>query len=70
MLDKLSPELRHLIILLFPVLITWATQEVPNWNLPLSVSALIAVVLSTLLLWFTGVTKQYGIGSKKETPNE
>ena len=66
MLDKLKPEWRHLIIIIVPVLIAWVTQEVPNWNLPLPVSGLIGVVASALLLWFTGVTKQYGVGKPKE----
>jgi MFS superfamily sulfate permease-like transporter len=68
MLDKLAPEWRHLIIILVPVLIAWVTQEIPNWNLPVSISALIGVVASALLLWFTGVTKQYGLF--KETSSE
>jgi hypothetical protein len=67
MLDKLAPEWRHLIIIIVPVLIAWVTQEIPNWHLPVSLSALIGVLASAILLWFTGVTKQYGLFS---TPKE
>lgn len=69
MLDNLKPEWRHLIIILVPVLITWITQEVPNWNLPLSISGLIGVLVTSIGLWFTSVTRQYGVGSKGETPD-
>jgi hypothetical protein len=66
MLDKLAPEWRHLVIIIVPVLIAWVTQEIPNWNLPVSLSALIGVLASAILLWFTGVTKQYGLFQNKE----
>lgn len=66
MLDRLKPEWRHLIIMIVPVLIAWATQAIPKWHLPVSVSALLGLIVATLGLWFTDVTRQYGVGKAKE----
>ena len=66
MLDKIAPYWRHLIIMLVPALIAWAVQAVPQWNIPVSLAALIGIVLTTLGLWFTSATRQYGAGKAQE----
>ena len=67
MLDKLSPEARHLMLLLIGALIAWASTELPMHLDPLPAS-LIGAFTTVVLAWLTPITKQYGIGSP-ETPD-
>lgn len=60
MLDKLSPQLRHTVILLVGGALGTVVQELPNYNLPPVVSSLLGVVLAQATLYFTKLTKQYG----------
>jgi hypothetical protein len=67
MLDKLSPEARHLMLLLIGALIAWASTELPVHLDPLAAS-LLGAFTTVALAWLTPLTKQYGIGAP-ETPD-
>jgi hypothetical protein len=60
MLDKLSPQLRHTLILTMGALLGVLTEELPNYNLPTMVAPFVGVLLTQLTLHFTKLTKQYG----------
>jgi hypothetical protein len=62
MLDKLSPEARHLMLLLIGALIAWASTELPTHLEPLPAS-LLGAFATVALAWLTPLTKQYGIGA-------
>jgi hypothetical protein len=67
MLDRLSPELRHLIlILLVPVLGYLSAELVPAWISDPILAGLAGVVLTALIAYFTPLTRQYGVGADKE----
>lgn len=67
MLDRLSPELRHLILmLLVPVLGYLSAELVPAWISDPILAGLAGVVLTALIAYFTPLTRQYGIGTDKE----
>ena len=68
MLDKLSPEARHLMLLLIGALIAWASTELPMHLEPLPAS-LLGAFTTVALAWLTPLTKQYGIGAP-ETPDK
>ena len=66
MLDRLSPELRHLILmLLVPVLGYISAQVVPAWISDPVLAGLAGVVLTALIAYFTPLTRQYGSGSSE-----
>jgi hypothetical protein len=66
MLDKLPPELRHLVLmLLVPVLGYVSAQVVPAWISDPVLAGLAGVVLTALIAYFTPLTRQYGVGSDK-----
>ena len=66
MLDKLSPEWRHLILmLLVPVLGFLAEKAVPAWITDPIVAGLVGVALTALLAYFTPLVRSYGVGSAK-----
>lgn len=62
MLDKLSPEARHLCLLLIGALIAWASTELPTHLDPLPAS-LLGAFTTVALAWLTPLTRQYGIGA-------
>ena len=64
MLDKLSPEARHLMLLLIGGVIAWASTELPTRLDPLAAS-LLGALTTAALAWLTPITRQYGIGEHK-----
>lgn len=62
MLDKLSPEARHLMLLLIGAGIAWASTELPMHLDPLAAS-LLGALTTAALAWLTPLTRQYGIGA-------
>ena len=68
MLDKLSPEARHLVLLLIGGLIAWASTELPTRLEPLPAS-LVGAFTTILLAWLTPLTRQYGIGAPDNDDN-
>lgn len=60
MLDKLTPEQRHLAILLIGGALGTITEQLPNLNLPAGVAQIVGAGLTWLALRFTNLTKQYG----------
>ena len=64
MLDKLSPEARHLMLLLIGAAIAWASTELPTKLDPLGAS-LLGALTTAALAWLTPLTRQYGIGAHK-----
>jgi hypothetical protein len=62
MLDKLSPEARHLMLLLIGAGIAWATTELPTHLDPLPAS-LVGAFTTAAIAWLTPLTRQYGIGA-------
>lgn len=64
MLDRLDPQLRHLILMvLVPVMAYLASDVVPQLGIHPLVAGLIGVVLAQLIAYFTTITRQYGVGS-------
>ena len=68
MLDKLSPEARHLVLLLIGGLIAWASTELPTRLEPLPAS-LVGAFTTILLAWLTPLTRQYGVGAPDNNDN-
>ena len=67
MLDKLSPEARHLMLLLIGAAIAWASTELPTKLDPLAAS-LLGALTTAALAWLTPLTRQYGVGAR-DTPD-
>jgi hypothetical protein len=71
MLDRLPAAARHLLFLLLPVLLAWASSDLlpvlegqfPEWGM-------IWAVVTQALLWATPLTRQYGAGSGKPGAHE
>lgn len=61
MLDRLSPQWRHALILLIGAVLTYASQELPN--VPADWRPLIGAAVGIGTLIFTPLTRQYGVGS-------
>ena len=61
-LDKLPAELRHGLILTAGALLTWAGTAVTS--LPSPLPEIGGVLISLAVLYYTGITKQYGVGKK------
>lgn len=71
MLDKLSPEIRHLILITFTALVTWAgTDFVPLVKDTPHYGPIMAVLLTTLITYLTPITRQYGVGSSDASDGE
>ena len=66
MLDALSPEARHLALLLLGALLAWGTATVPALGWDPLLASLAGAFLTAALAWFTPLTRQYGIGSDEE----
>jgi hypothetical protein len=62
MLDKIPAETRHIVIMLLAAVLGWASDNVLNLGLNPLVASLAGVVVGTLILWVTPMTRQYGIG--------
>jgi hypothetical protein len=62
MLDRIPAEARHIFIMLLAAVLGWASDNVLNLGLPPLVASLAGVVVGTLILWVTPMTRQYGIG--------
>lgn len=60
MLDKLSPQWRHAIILLVGAVLTYVTELVPQ--IPADVRPVAAALVAIATLAWTPLTKQYGVG--------
>ena len=68
MLYKLSPEARHLVLLLIGGLIAWASTELPTRLEPLPAS-LLGAFTTVALAWLTPLTRQYGLGAPDNDDN-
>lgn len=65
MLDKLDPQLRHLVLmLLVPILAYIASDVVPALHIHPLVAGFVGVVLAQLIAYFTPLTRQYGVGDR------
>jgi hypothetical protein len=67
MLDKLSAENRHIILILIVVVLTWAAATIPALGLDPIWAPLAGGVITALLAYFTPLTRQYGVGSARPT---
>jgi hypothetical protein len=67
-LDRLPAQLRHLILIVAPILLGWvASDVVPFVQAKNPVAAyLIGSLVTAALAWFTPATRQYGVGSGAE----
>jgi hypothetical protein len=64
--DRISPLLRHLILAVTPGVLVWVSSEfIPHLSAKGGQYAVIAGVLSILVLAVTPLTKQYGVGKGK-----
>jgi hypothetical protein len=64
MLDNLPAQLRHLILLAFPIVMGWASSEaLPALQDKFPSAAVAWSLVSALLLALTPLTRQYGVGS-------
>lgn len=66
MLDKWPAQLRHLVILVTPVVLGWVTSDFLPWfsGRNPALAGLAAAIVTALSLWLTPLTKQYGVGSE------
>jgi H+/Cl- antiporter ClcA len=69
MLDKLSPEMRHLSLIVMVVILSWAASTIPQLDLNPLIAPLAGGLVTALLAYFTPLTRQYGYGEKQgDTP--
>ena len=61
MLDKLSPQVRHAIILLIGAALTYGSTQLPN--LPTQWQPIVGALVGIVTLAITPLTKQYGVGA-------
>lgn len=61
MLDTLSPQVRHALIVLIGAVLTWAASKVDAIGADWRPFASAAVTIATLV--WTPLTRQYGVGS-------
>lgn len=61
MLDRLSPQVRHALILLGGAVLTWASAKVDV--IPADVRPFASAALAIITLAWTPITRQYGVGS-------
>ena len=62
MLDRLSPQVRHAVILLVGAVLTWASSKVPV--VPADVRPFASAALAIVTLAWTPLTRQYGVGAR------
>ena len=63
MLDKLSPEARHLALLLIAALLAWATATIPALGWHPALASLAGAFITAGIAWATPLTRQYGVGA-------
>ena len=61
MLDSLSPQLRHAVILFIGAVLTWLSSKLDV--IPVDVRPFASAVLAIVTLAWTPITRQYGVGS-------
>ena len=61
MLDRLSPQVRHALILLGGAVLTWASSKIAV--IPADVRPFASAALAIVTLAWTPITRQYGVGS-------
>lgn len=64
MLDKLSPEARHLALLLIGAALAWATATIPALGWDPMLASLAGAFVTAGIAWATPLTRQYGVGAK------
>jgi hypothetical protein len=67
MLDRLSPEARHLSLMLITAAAGYGLTFIPTLDLHPALVGLGAVLITAVLAWSTPLTKQYGTGSDTPT---
>lgn len=64
MLDRLPPQLRHLLLMLLAALLTWASTDLVPWLSSHDGWGPIAgTVAAGILAWVLPLTRQYGVGA-------
>lgn len=66
MLDKLSPQWRHAVILFIGAVLTVAADQVDV--VPAQWRPLVAAAVAVATLTFTPLTRQYGVGVVEDAP--
>lgn len=66
MLDKIPAEARHALIMLLAAVLGWTSDNVLNLGLNPLFASLLGVIVGTLVLWVTPLTRQYGIGKSDD----
>ena len=62
MLDRLSPQVRHAVILFVGAVLTWASSKVTA--VPADVRPFASAALAIVTLAWTPLTRQYGVGAR------
>ena len=62
MLDKLSPELRHIIIASMGAILAIFADSIPSLNLNPVLAAVAGSAVTSATLYYSKLTKQYGKG--------
>lgn len=62
MLDRLTPEQRHLALLLIGAALAWLSTELPGLDVDPLAASLIGALATAALAYLTPLTKQYGVG--------
>jgi len=62
MLDKLSPEFRHIIIASMGAILGVIAESIPSLNLNPVLAALAGSAVTSATLYYSKLTKQYGKG--------
>jgi hypothetical protein len=68
MLDRLSPEARHLALILITAAAGYGLTFIPTLDVHPALVGLGAVLITAVLAWATPLTKQYGAGATAPTP--
>lgn len=63
MIDRLSPEARHVSLLLIGAALTWLVVELPGLEVNPLLASLVGAIATAALAYLTPLTRQYGIGS-------
>ena len=69
MLDKLSPEARHLSLMLIVAAAGYGLTLIPTLDLHPALVGFGAVLITAVLAWATPLTRQYGAGDTTPTPH-
>jgi len=62
MLDKLSPEFRHIIIASMGAILGVIAESIPSLNLNPVLAAVTGSIVTSATLYYSKLTKQYGKG--------